>query len=258
MEQTISVGKDELWVEDSAGDGPAVVLLHPGIHDSTVWDSVVPLLDGFRVIRYDRPGFGGSPAATSEFTNLTHVVGVLDALGVDRAHLVGNSMGGALALSLALEHPERVASLTLLAPGIEGYPWPESSPEEVEIEEAYRQAAEAKDAEALADVMARAFCASGVDDSIRQQLVRSSQNDFDQDGLEQREPEHWSRLGDIAVPTVVFVGGTDEPASTLAGTDLAERISQAELVRLNDVDHLIPLRAPDAVADKVREISRAG
>lgn len=253
----ISVGEHELWADDT-GTGPAVVLLHPGIHDSTVWEPVIPRLEGFRVIRYDRPGFGGSPVATSEFDNRTHLLGVLDALGVQRALFVGNSMGGALALTVALEDPERVESLVLLAPGIEGYPWPESDPEQLEIEAAYRKAAAGKDAEALADVMERAFCAGGVDESIRRQLVSSSQADFDQEGLEKREPEHWSRLGDLDVPTVVVVGGIDEPASTLAGTDLAERITGAELIRLNDADHLIPLRAPEVVADKIRKISRAG
>ena len=87
--------------------------------------------------------------------------------------------------------------------------------------------------------------------------MRSSQADFDQDGLEQREPDHWSRLAEVAVPSVVIVGGIDEPAATLAGTDLAEKLG-AELIRLNEADHLIPLRAPEAVAEQVRGLTQAG
>ena len=70
---------------------------------------------------------------------------VLDHLGADRVHLVGNSMGGEASLALAVTFPERVASMTLLCPGIGGYPWPDATPEEEALMERYRVLTEAQD-----------------------------------------------------------------------------------------------------------------
>jgi len=58
----VRVGVDELWADDTGGPGPPVVLLHPGIADSTIWDGVLPALAAqYRVIRYDVRGYGRSP-----------------------------------------------------------------------------------------------------------------------------------------------------------------------------------------------------
>lgn len=245
---------DRLWVDDNGGDGPAVVLLHPGIHDSSVWEPVLPLLEGLRVVRFDQRGFGRSTTATTEFSTMGDLLAVLDTAAIDRAHLIGNSMGGAAALSLALEHPERVASLTLLAPGIEGYPWPETDdPDVLALEANFKRFKEAHDAEGIAGIFGRIFCEAGIDDSIHEQLLRSSQNDFDQEGLEQDNPEHWSRVDRLDVPVTVIVGGLDEPASTQAGADLAARVPGAVLIRIDEADHLISLRAPEIVAEAIRD-----
>jgi pimeloyl-ACP methyl ester carboxylesterase len=265
MDHMISVGQDQLWVDDSTtGPGderPVVVLLHPGIYDSSVWDPVLPLLTDLRVVRFDQRGFGASPLATTEYTALDDLLSVLDDRGLDRVHLAGNSMGGAAALSLALEHPERVASLTLLAPGIQGYPWPEETPdpEEEKLQADYDRLSKARDAEGLADLLVGVWCRAGADDAVRQQLVRSSAADFVQDDLQRPNPEQWSRLPGLDVPTSVVVGGRDEPSATQAGTDLAGRIPGATLLRVAEADHLIGLRAPETVAAAIHEtIGRAG
>src|SRR4029453_7733090 len=108
MELRIPVGADEVWAEHLAGDGVPVVLLHPGVGDSRVWDRVMPVIDGRRVIRYDVRGYGRSAAPTEEFSLLEDLVAVLDQLGLERVLLVGCSMGGGTALSLALSDPARV------------------------------------------------------------------------------------------------------------------------------------------------------
>jgi pimeloyl-ACP methyl ester carboxylesterase len=80
-----------------------------------------PALERFQRIRYHRRGLGGSTcpaeaAPTSVAVQANDAAGLLDALGVDRAHVVGHSLGGAIALELAAQHPTRVASLVLLEP----------------------------------------------------------------------------------------------------------------------------------------------
>jgi 2-hydroxymuconate-semialdehyde hydrolase len=104
------------------GDGPPVLLLHgsgPGVTAWANWRLTLPVLGRhFRVVAPDIVGFGFTerPAdVTYDLATWTaHAVGVLDALGIERAHVVGNSFGGALALSLAIRHPGRVDRLVLM------------------------------------------------------------------------------------------------------------------------------------------------
>jgi pimeloyl-ACP methyl ester carboxylesterase len=253
----LGIGTDQLWVEDTGGSGDPVVLLHPGITDSSIWDALLPMLGDRRVVRFDRRGFGRSPVATEPFQATADLVAVLDHLGAERAHLVGNSMGGETSLALAVTRPERVASMTLLCPGIGGYPWPDPSPDELELYERYAAAKAARDIETLVEIGLAEWCASGTDDYLTAQLRSSTEADFLQAELEQDNPEQWDLLPGVAVPTAVIAGERDPADSLRASLDLADRIPAAELVRL-DVDHLPQYRDPAAVADVVlRTIARA-
>jgi pimeloyl-ACP methyl ester carboxylesterase len=101
---------------ESRGSGPAVVLLHGGGLDLSSWDPQVgPLSRAFRVIRYDARGHGRSTRPTGPFSMVEDVRRVLDHLGVQRAHLVGLSMGAGAAFNFAARHPERVETLTLVS-----------------------------------------------------------------------------------------------------------------------------------------------
>ena len=103
------------------GEGTSVpaLLLHGFGADLNTWMFTQPALaEGRRVITLDLPGHGGStkelPDAGAE--SLAAIIGkALDALGIERAHLVGHSMGGGIAIAFVLQHPERVATLSLIA-----------------------------------------------------------------------------------------------------------------------------------------------
>jgi 2-hydroxymuconate-semialdehyde hydrolase len=104
------------------GDGPPVLLLHgsgPGVTAWANWRLTIPVLARhFRVIAPDIVGFGFTQrpeGVTYDLDTWTaHALGVLDALGIERAHVVGNSFGGSLGMSLAIRHPERVGRLVLM------------------------------------------------------------------------------------------------------------------------------------------------
>lgn len=106
------------------GEGPDVLLLHGlGGTKASFFDTAAALSRyGYRVHALDFPGFGCSskpalaPYGAPYFART--VVGVMDALGIERTHLVGNSMGGRVALEVGLEHPDRVAALALLCPAV--------------------------------------------------------------------------------------------------------------------------------------------
>jgi 3-oxoadipate enol-lactonase len=257
VDSLVPAGTDHLWVEDSGGTGDPLVLLHPGITDSTIWDRLLPLLGDRRVARFDRRGFGHSPVATEPFQPVADLVTVLDHLGAQRVHLVGNSMGGETSLALAVTEPGRVASMTLLCPGIGGYPWPDPSPEEEDLYRRYQEAKKTRDVDALVGIGLGEWCRSGVDDYLTDQMRRSMDLDFAQDDLEQPNPEQWDQLDRIAIATTVIAGSLDPADSLQASLDLADRITGADLVRL-DVDHLPQYRDPEAVAAAIlRTVARA-
>ena len=104
------------------GSGEPMLLIH-GAHIADALQPLVtePALERFQRIRYHRRGVGGSTRPvdaepTSVPEQAGDAIGLLDHIGVDRAHLVGHSFGGAIALELAAQHPTRVASLVLLEP----------------------------------------------------------------------------------------------------------------------------------------------
>ena len=123
-ERTVRVnGRDIFLVE--TGTGAPVVLLHgggPGASGVSNYSrNIEPLAENFRVIVPDMPGYGRSSKGVDRsdpFGYLAeHIRGMLDQLGVERAHLVGNSYGGSCALRLALDDPTRVDKLVLMGPG---------------------------------------------------------------------------------------------------------------------------------------------
>jgi len=118
-------------IHDTGTDtgGGTVLLIHgsgPGVSAWANWRLTIPALEShFRVVAPDIAGFGYTERDVVEYTLDTwtaHVVGVLDTLGIDSAHVVGNSFGGSLALSLAIRHPDRVRRLGLM--GAVGLPFP--------------------------------------------------------------------------------------------------------------------------------------
>ena len=112
------------------GAGATIVLLHAGVCDRRCWREVGARLGaaGRDVVAYDRRGFGEVPPADGPFRHVDDVVAVLDAVSPDApAWLVGSSMGGGVALYTALEAPERIAGLVLLAPAVSGDPEPDEA-----------------------------------------------------------------------------------------------------------------------------------
>lgn len=124
----IAVGGATLVGDRWMGAGAPIVLLHAGVCDRRGWREVGLRLGaaGRDVVAYDRRGFGEVPPAGGRFRHLDDLLAVLDAVSPDvPAWLVGSSMGGEVALDAALEAPERVAGLVLLAPAVSGDPEPD-------------------------------------------------------------------------------------------------------------------------------------
>lgn len=123
----VAVGDQRVYVEQQ-GRGEPVVLVHGFGASSFSWREVLPeLARGYRVVALDLSGFGWTdrPDALDSYTRESQVeliLGVMDALGIGDAHIIGHSYGGALTMALAGEHPERVRSMVLVDSAAIDYP----------------------------------------------------------------------------------------------------------------------------------------
>ena len=105
------------------GDGPTVVFVHEGIVDSRAWDPQWTSFDGYRRVRFDMRGYGRSPIGELPLGHARDVVELLDTLGVSGAALVAGSLGGRVALEVALARPDLVGALVLVGAGLRGEQW---------------------------------------------------------------------------------------------------------------------------------------
>jgi 3-oxoadipate enol-lactonase len=250
MELTVPVPGGQVWAEDTGGTGPPVVLVHADWTDSRLWTPLTGLLSRrYRTVRYDLRGFGRSPKPTDPFTRLGDLRAVLDHLGIARAAIVSHSGAGGPALGLALDDPERVIALVLVAPGVPDYPWPEDDPYMREV----ARLVEGKDREGLVALGLRTWAPAGADEDIRDQFDGAVSSWFAIGDLERPGPPVFGRLGDVRVPAVALVGDYEYPMVVYSSNAIAGRIDGCRLLMVPDADHLLPLRVPARLAEVIDE-----
>ncbi|MFF9852353.1 alpha/beta fold hydrolase [Streptomyces litmocidini] len=256
METMIPVKDGEVWADDAGGEGLPLVLLHPGVGDSTVWDPVLPALRArHRVIRYDVRGYGRSPAPTTAYSPVGDLAEVLDRFEIERAVLVGSSMGGATSVDFALEAPGRVAGLALFVPGVSGYEGLDSG----EFFERLPSLAEAGDVDGIVRLglaeWGRAGGGTPESDPVAAELCRAVLPAWlSNAGRQLAGPPAFGRLGEISAPTLLALGEQDRPVVVRCNEEMAERIPGCRLVRLAASDHYPTLREPERVARLIEEL----
>jgi 3-oxoadipate enol-lactonase len=243
---TVEVNGARLWY-DEAGSGPALLLLHGGLGDSGLWEPVVPFLaERFRTIRTDLRFFGRSTGPAAPWSWVDDVVGVLDALELERAALVGLSLGGKLALDVAVAHPERLWALVHVAGGVGGV----DSAAYSEEQEARYDAAEAEgDLDAMMDVDFEVWAPLGADETIARLWHATPDATGLPPGIGPMPPPVAARekLAEMTVPTLVLTVSRDPAGQREAGLLLAREAPNARHVEL-DSDHYVTLREPELVA----------
>jgi pimeloyl-ACP methyl ester carboxylesterase len=245
---------------DEVGAGPAVVLLHAGIADRTMWAGhLSPIAEaGFRAVALDLPGFGEAAVGPGEDAPWLDVVTTMDELAIDRATLVGNSYGAAVALRVAVVAPERVAALMLVsspAPGMEP---------SAELQAAWREeedALERDDVEGAVRAVVDAWTQPGAPAELRDRVAAMQRRAFALqaeagDVAEAPDPldEHPGALLGIRVPALVASGEADRSDFRVGAEVLARALPDARLVTIAGAGHLAPLETPERFRELVLEL----
>lgn len=238
---TITAAGRATNVHDTGTDpgGGTVLLLHgsgPGVSAWSNWRLTLPALAAhFRVVAPDIVGFGYTERSVDNYdldTWTAHVVGVLDALHVDRAHVVGNSFGGSLALALAIRHPERVRRLGLmgavglsfpLTPGLDAVWGYEPSVEAMADLLRTFTATPAPGIEELAELRYQASKRPGVQEAYAAMFPAPRQRWVD--ALAHPEQD----IAGITAPTMIFHGREDQVIPLESSLRLLHLIPDAQL-----------------------------
>ena len=258
--EALQVGEVELWVDDAGEGDDTVVLLAGADTPGFRWapDFVDALLDdGYRVVRFDHRDCGRSQWLGSEAGYLLRdltvdLVGLLDRLEVGAAHLVGRSMGGMVAQEAALDHPDRVQSLTLLGStpgaGDERLPGPDDEFVDAMMHRLY--AGPPTDRRALVSWIAElgrlmAGDAYPFDDDEAHRLAAAEvatgwQPDSGHGVAVHGSPSRLERLGEIVQPTLVVHGTADPVFPIEHGQALALGIDGAVYVEIDRLGHETP------------------
>ncbi|HTG84028.1 MAG TPA: alpha/beta hydrolase [Gemmatimonadales bacterium] len=247
-------GSSIYW--EASGSGSPVILLHGGNLDRRMWDSeFVALRATHRVIRFDARGYGKSGRIDTTFAAHDDLLAVMDRLSIQRASLVGLSLGGRIAIDFALAHPDRVDRLVLAAPGISGGKWIEEHGDTT-WQAAARAAAQNRDSVALAlSWLGSAYISTALRDSATAVWVRGivvDQAPFWMDlirngrDLEQEAvPPAAGRLAELRMPILLLVGSDDTPFIRDIARAIQATSPNVRRVDFPGVGHMINLEARD-------------
>jgi pimeloyl-ACP methyl ester carboxylesterase len=255
-------------------DGIPIVMLHGASCNLEVMRPLAERLSqSHRVILMDRPGHGWSTRAN--FSDSTPepqarmILQALEKLGIGKAIVVAHSWSGALALRIALDHPERVAGLVMLAPV--AYPWPGGVSQ-------YNYAVTAPvigpllahtvtlplglllaDSSARSVFAPQAMPEGFVKDSATRLLLRPREfvaNAWDLVTLRAAMAEQVPRYGNVTVPITIIAGDVDKTVSThIHSQPLARTAPNTKLIVLNGVGHMIQYAATDLVVAEIEAMA---
>ena len=248
---TVPVDGGSLYYE-TLGKGAPVILIHGGFGDLRMWDPQFETLSqAFRVVRYDHRGFGKSSAPTQAYSPVADLVKLMEHLELKRANLVGNSMGGTLALDFALLQPDRTGAVVVIASAAGGYPTPEEDLKSVD--QVMRTAREKGTGAAvpfwLRHPMVSVAMSHAAAGPLVRRMVEDNQKMFVADHWpqEQMSPPAFERIAGLNA-NVLFIVGDRDVASVRAGAEAsAARIKKAKVVTITDADHLPQLEKPAEV-----------
>ena len=246
-----SFGISEIYYEVAGTGEPTVVLLHGGLLDCTMWDDQFEMLSrNHRVIRFDASAHGRSALPPEAYWDHADLLGLMEHLQIESAVLVGLSMGGRVAIDMALEEPIRIRGLVAVSPGLGGYRF--ASDFHVENRKIMIAAWKSEDFDAVVEAFQREWtdgplrAPEDVDQEVRERVRVMARNTVESvmEGRTLRTPAI-ERLTELQLPILVVVGELDMPGIHEIAGLLIEANPNAELVTIPNVAHMVNLEASE-------------
>jgi pimeloyl-ACP methyl ester carboxylesterase len=236
----------DLYYEVS-GNGKPVVLLHSGGADLRDWSYVAPLLaKHYKVVTFDGRGTGKSPAPLELTNYVEDLLSLLDHLELDKTTLIGHSMGGQIATEFALNYPERVSKLVLIAPSLSGFNY---SQEFITYINKINEAA--PDIEKMLELSLSALLYHVVMASPHRNLMVQMQRHYFKRILKWPafemiwpQPPAIDRLEELTVKTLFIIGKEDFQDNHCVA-DCFRKVPKVRFVELADADHMVTLTHPE-------------
>jgi pimeloyl-ACP methyl ester carboxylesterase len=244
-------------LEEGHENLPTLVFIHAGIADMRMWQYQHPAFsEQYRVLRYDMRGYGYSDSPPGTFDHTADLLALLNRFDLDKVILCGTSMGGNVALKLALTHPERVSALITVGTIPQGWHYNNAAFEAKYA--AFGQAVEAlfqqgKLAE-INDLELRWWIdgprePSAVDPAMRALVAEMnlrSLNQYNPKSVPAPTESLVEQLSTLACPLLVLVGELDQPNEIAAAAVFAQAVPHATTGTIPNATHLPSLEQPEA------------
>jgi len=238
---------------EELGSGRPLILLHGGLLDRRMWDDQFQELSRrFRVIRFDARGHGNSGAIADSFSRHDDLAHLMDALEIDKASLLGLSMGAYTSIDFALSHPQRVTSLVLASPGLTGYKHTSEA-----LDENNRRLVAAireNNLREVVELFQRSWTdgphrtPSQVDPAVRERvriMAMETASEYDFQSVERRlSPPAIGRLASLRAPTLVVVGTLDWPGIGDIAHIIEREVDGARVVSIDGAAHMVNMERP--------------
>ncbi len=261
------VGNGRIYYE-MAGNGDPLVLCHAGFVDSGMWDGQwADFSRHYRVIRFDMRGYGKSDPVPGPISRRKDLENLLDQLGIQRAVLLGCSMGGSIVLDFALDHPERVDGLVLVSAVPSGFQMQGSPPPNLlKMISAMQQG----DLEQVSELQLRLWVdgpfrrPEQVDPRVRRRAAEMNRipvehgtwAKVDANPIDSLNPPAVERLGQVHVPTLIVVGALDDPEILRAADLMEQGIRGARKAVIPGAAHVPNMEKPEEFNRVVLEFLR--
>jgi 3-oxoadipate enol-lactonase len=234
---------------DGPEGAPWITFSNSHATDLSCWDRQAALMaDRFRVLRYDTRGHGGTEATEPPYDmNLlvSDVIALWDALGIERSHVVGLSLGGSTACGIAVQHPDRIASLF----GSDCRAWsPTPHTWEPRIEAVSKDGMQA----VLQSTMERWFTAPYLAqdppelENIRRMIMETSVDGYIGGARALQGIDYRDRLGEVTCPCHFYAGDGDKGATPELVSAICDYIPHAKFDIIPDAGHITNIQNPDA------------
>lgn len=238
------------WILEGTSDKPAMVLLHSIGTGMSLWNGTVPhLMSTFRVLRLDIRGHGASDALEGDY-NLAmladDIVAIMDDAGIDRAAVAGLSLGGMIAMELALRHPSRTSALALIctSANMDRALWTER------VELVRKGGTAAIVESAIARFFSARFAKAHPEavETVRRSLIGMASSGYSGAAAAIRDMNLLERISSLHLPVLVISGRWDVSTPFEGhGGKIATAIAGSETADL-DAGHLAPLEVPAQLA----------